>query len=116
MATPKRIYRVRFMNEGKLVELYAREVTQGGLFGFVEIGRLVWGRKSEVIIDPSEQDMRNEFGDVQRIHVPIHAVVRIDEVEKSGPGKIVPLPGSGGERAAVAGFPIYTPSGPKPAK
>jgi len=108
----KRIYRVRFMSEGRLVELYAKEVTQGTLFGFVEIADLVWGKKSAVIIDPSEQDLRNEFGEVRRIHVPLHAVVRIDEVEKSGPGKIVPLPG-GAERAAI-GVPIYTP--PRPVK
>ena len=45
----KKLYRVRFLNEGRIFELYAREVGQGLLFGFVEIADLVWGSKSEVI-------------------------------------------------------------------
>jgi len=110
----KRLYRIRFHSEGKLVELYARQVTQGALFGFVEVAQLVWGNRSEVIIDPSEQELRNEFDGVQRIHVPLHAVVRIDEVEKGGSAKVVPLPAAG-ERPPLP-FPLYGPGtpGPKP--
>lgn len=108
----KRLYRIRFQSEGKLVELYARQVTQGGLFGFVEVAQLVWGNRSDVIIDPSEQELRNEFEGVQRIHVPLHAVIRIDEVEKSGSAKVVPLPGAS-ERPAVP-FPVYGPGAPGP--
>lgn len=96
-----------------MFELYAREVSQGALFGFVEIAQLVWGTKSEVIIDPSEQELRNEFAGVSRVHVPIHAVVRIDEVEKGGSAKIIPI---AGERGPRPGVPIYTPSGTEPRK
>jgi len=112
LVAAKRVYRIRFQSEGKLVELYARQVTQGALFGFVEVAQLVWGSRSEVIIDPSEQELRNEFEGVQRIHVPLHAVVRIDEVEKGGTAKVVALP-AGGERPAVP-FPLYGPGGPGP--
>lgn len=104
----KRIYRVRFMNEGRIFELYARNVTQGTLFGFIEIAELLWGRKSEVIVDPSEQELKNEFAGVNRVHVPLHAVIRIDEVEKTGTAKIIPLSGSG-EATPRPGVPIYTP-------
>ena len=90
----KKLYRVRFLNEGRIFELYARDVGQGMLFGFVEIADLVWGSKSEVIIDPGEQELRNEFNGVNRLHVPMHAMVRIDEVEKSGSAKIIPLQGA----------------------
>lgn len=110
----KTIYRVRFLNEGRVFELYAREVTQGSLFGFVEISQLLWGKKSEVIIDPSEQDLRNEFAGVNRIHVPMHAVVRIDEVEKGGSGRILPL--RRGAEEPRPGVPIYTPGGAGPRK
>lgn len=102
------------MSEGRIVELYARQVTQGALFGFVEVSQLVWGKKSEVIIDPSEQELRNEFSGVNVVHVPLHAVLRIDEVEKTGGGKIIPI-ATGGEKPAV-GFPIYTPGGPGPGR
>ena len=111
----KRLYRVRFVNEGKVFELYARQVSPGSLLGFVEIADLVWGRRSEVIVDPGEQDLKNEFAGVKRIHVPIHAVVRIDEVEKSGGAKILAMPTE--TRTPGSGLPFLTPgSGPGRAK
>jgi len=109
----KKLYRVRFLNEGRIFELYAREVGQGMLFGFIEIADLVWGSKSEVIIDPGEQELRNEFNGVNRLHVPMHAMVRIDEVEKGGSAKILPLHGVAAKVSPV-GIPIYTPGGPAP--
>ena len=42
----KRLYRVVFLNQGKVYEIFARIVAQGGLFGFVEIEDLVFGEKS----------------------------------------------------------------------
>jgi hypothetical protein len=32
-------------------------------------------------VDPSEERLRHEFEGVQRFHVPLHSVIRIDEVE-----------------------------------
>ena len=110
----KKFYRVRFVNEGKVFELYARQVTQGSLFGFIEVSQLAWGKRSEVIIDPGEQDLRNEFQGVNVVHVPMHAVVRIDEVEKSGSGKIIAL--TSPAEKAPASFPIFTPTGAGPGK
>lgn len=118
MAKKQPIYRVRFMNEGKIFELYAKNVAQGELFGFVEISDLVWGRKSDLIVDPTEQDLKNEFAGVTRIHVPMHSVVRVDEVEKSGGGKIISLkPGEADKTKPPSSIPIYTPgSGPTKTK
>ena len=114
VARKQPVYRVRFINEGKIFELYAKSVGQGALFGFVEIAELVWGRKSDIIVDPTEQDLKNEFDGVQRIHVPMHAVVRIDEVEKSGGGKIISL--NAADKNSTTGVPIYTPADPKPSE
>ena len=33
----KSIYRVLFINQGKLYELYARSIYQGELYGFIEV-------------------------------------------------------------------------------
>ena len=32
------LYRIQFVSNGERYELYVRELSQGGLFGFVEIG------------------------------------------------------------------------------
>ncbi len=103
-----RIFRIRFINQGKLYELYAETVRQGDLYGFVEIEGLVFEQTSSVVIDPAEERLRNEFEGVDRTLVPMHAVIRIDQVEKKGQGKIVDI-----ENGAtnVTPFPgaIYTP-------
>jgi hypothetical protein len=102
MPQKKQIYKVIFINQGKVYEIYAKNVSQGGLFGFVEIEGLLFGEKSTVVVDPSEEALQQEFSGVER------AVIRIDQVEKRGvstihqvaesTAKITPLP-----------TPIYAP-------
>ena len=40
------IFRVSFLSQGDVYEVYARNVSQGGLFGFIEIEELVFGERS----------------------------------------------------------------------
>jgi hypothetical protein len=89
--TTKRLYKVIFVNQGKVYEIYARGVGQSTLYGFVEVESLSFGERSAVVIDPSEDRLKTEFQDVKRTYIPIHAVIRIDEVEKQGVAKIIPL-------------------------
>lgn len=107
MSTQKHLYRVVFHNQGKVYEVYARKVTQGALFGFVELEGLVFGERAGVVVDTAEERLKAEFGDVKRTHVPMHAVIRIDEVAKQGTARITVIEGGAG-----APVPIYTP-GPR---
>lgn len=76
------------MNQGKVYEVYARSVSQGSLFGFVEIEQLVFGERSGVLVDPAEERIKSEFAGVTRSFLPMHAIIRIDQVEKQGVSKI----------------------------
>ena len=49
------IYKVIFMSQGKVYEVYARNVSHGSLFGFVEVEKLVFGTRTSVVVDPSEE-------------------------------------------------------------
>lgn len=109
----KRLYRVIFVNQGKVYEVYARRVTQGNLYGFVEIEELVFGEKSAVVIDPTEERLKGEFDGVKVSYIPLHAVIRIDEVERQGSAKIVPLAGKGDD---VIPFPTSVYPGGQPPK
>ncbi len=101
----KRTYRVTFHNRDKVYEIYARKVHQSALFGFIEIEDLLFGEKSSIVVDPSEENLKSEFSGIQRTYIPMHAVVRIDEVEKTGHGKITEVSGSGEK---ITPFPVYT--------
>ena len=85
-------YRVFFTSQGKAYELYARKVTQAELYGFVEVEGILFGERSRIVVDPGEESLRSEFGSVRRLLIPYHAVVRIDEVDREGSGKILTLP------------------------
>lgn len=87
----RRLFRVTFHNQSNVYEIYARGVSHGSLLGFVEIEHLVFGERSQVVVDPSEERLREEFRGVRRLYVPVHAVIRIDEVEKQGSGKVAPI-------------------------
>ena len=109
MATRK-LYRVIFFNQGKIYEIYARKVQQEHLYGFVEVSGLTFGQHTEMVVDPSEERLRSEFEGVESTWIPMHAVVRIDHVQKQGSSKITPVDGSS---ASVTPFPgsYYGPGG-----
>ncbi len=109
MSDKKCVYKVVFLNQGKLYEVYAKGVSHGGLFGFVEVEGLLFGEKSTVVVDPSEEALQQEFSGVERTFIPIHAVIRIDQVEKKGAARIQSVSDSDG-KVTVLPTPIYAPT------
>lgn len=104
----KHIYKIIFVNQGKLYEIYARKVTHGELFGFIEVESLVFGERSAVVVDPSEERIKSEFSGVERTFLPLHSIVRIDQVQKQGVSKITSVEGS---NVSQFPMPIYSPGG-----
>jgi len=102
-----RVFRISFLNQGKVYEIYAKRVQQGELYGFVEVQDLLFEDSSKLLVDPSTERLKTEFKGVNRTIIPIHAVIRIDEVEKEGQGKIHEL----GDKTNITPFPspLYSP-------
>ncbi len=105
----KKLYKVIFMSQGQVYEIYARNVSHGDLFGFVAVEKLVFGARTTVVVDPSEEKIKTEFENVRRTYLPMHSIVRIDEVDKQGASKVSKIEGN------VTQFPvpIYTPGDSK---
>ncbi|MCP5093593.1 MAG: DUF1820 family protein [Gammaproteobacteria bacterium] len=100
------LFRVVFMSQGQVYEVYARSVGHGELFGFVEVEELVFGERTTLVVDPSEEKIKSEFENVRRTYLPMHSIIRIDEVDKQGPSKISKLEGG---NVAQFPLPVYTP-------
>jgi hypothetical protein len=102
------IFKIMFVNQGKVYEVYARKVGQGRLFGFIEVEELVFGERSTVVLDPGEERLKSEFTGVKCTMLPMHSILRIDEVKKQGTAKISALEGGN-----VTPFPmgVYPPAG-----
>jgi hypothetical protein len=82
MSKPK-LYKVTFLSQGKSIELYARHVASSALWGFTEIGDLVFDPPGEgLVVDPTEERLREEFKDTTMVHLPIQAILRVEEVVK----------------------------------
>ena len=106
------IFKVIFLNHGTAFEIYARKVGHGAMFGFIEVEELIFGERSSVVVDPSEEKIQVEFAGVKRTYLPLHSVIRIDEVRKQGVSKISSADAS---NVTQFPFPVYTPgdSGPR---
>lgn len=101
----EQLFKVVFMNQGQVYEIYARQVDQGAMFGFIAVEELVFGERTTVVVDPSEEKIKSEFANVKRTYLPMHSIIRIDEVDKEGKSKISKLEGN----VAQFPMPIYTP-------
>jgi hypothetical protein len=104
MAKP--LYKVTFLNHGRVYELYARHVASSALWGFTEVGELVFDVRDGVLVDPTEERLRDEFGNTRVLHLPMQGVIRIEEVARKGAAAI---------RDADTGEKVVTPF-PLPAK
>ncbi|HVI24932.1 MAG TPA: DUF1820 family protein [Xanthomonadaceae bacterium] len=102
----KTLYKVTFLNHGKVYALYARRVGSGALWGFVEVSELVFDVNTGVVVDPAEERLRDEFGATRVLHLPMQAVLRVEEVDRKGQSAI---------RDAATGETVVTPF-PLPAK
>ena len=98
MAKP--LYKVTFLNQGQVYELYAGRVASSALWGFIEIAELQFDLREGVLVDPVEERLRGEFADTRSLHLPMHGIVRVEEVEKKGAAAI---------RDAATGESVVTP-------
>jgi hypothetical protein len=104
----EKIYRISFYNQGDIYELHAREIHQGNMYAFLEIEDIIFGERSTIVVDPTEEKLKLEFAGVKRTYIPLQAVIRIDEVEREGINKIIATDGNSGK---VMPFPLSQPHG-----
>jgi hypothetical protein len=84
----EKLFRIAFLNHGKVYELFCSGVCTSGLLGFVEVSGLVFADQDSLVVDPTEERMRDEFDGVEILHLPMHSVLRVEQVRKKGPAVI----------------------------
>lgn len=87
MGSRKVLYKVTFLNHGKSYELYANRVVASDLYGFVLVSDLQF-EPAGLVLDPVEEKLREEFGSTDALHLPMHSVVRVEEVRERGAARI----------------------------
>ncbi|MGB1239819.1 MAG: DUF1820 family protein [Pseudomonadales bacterium] len=106
MAKDDTVYRVTFINQDKVCEVYVKHVFQSDIWGFIQLEDFIFGHRSELLVDPGEEKLKQMFGSVKSSFIPTQAVLRIDEVEQAGvaklseaKGKVTPFPSAPVPRA-----------------
>ena len=82
------LYKVIFLNRSKVYELYARDVYSSEIYGFIYVAELVFDQNTTIVIDPAEEKLKDEFANVNVLHLPMQSVIRIEEVKKKMSCKI----------------------------
>lgn len=82
------LYKIVFINKSKVYELYARDVFSSEIYGFIYVADLVFDQNQSIVIDPAEDKLRDEFENVNVLHLPVQSVIRIEEVKKKKSCKI----------------------------
>jgi hypothetical protein len=82
------VYKVIFQNGNQVFEVFARQIYQSDMWGFIEVEEFVFGERSQILVDPGEEKLKNEFSGVKRSYIPLQSIIRIDEVDKEGNSKV----------------------------
>jgi hypothetical protein len=97
------VYKVIFQNGNQVFEVFARQIYQSDMWGFIEVEEFVFGERSQILVDPSEEKLKIEFNGVKRSYIPLQAIIRIDEVDKEGSSKVSDVSSS---ESNVTSFPF----------
>ena len=76
------------MQLGEIYEVFAKQIYQSDMYGFIEVEEYIFNQNKQLVVDPSSEKLEKEFKNVQRSYIPINAVIRVDEVIESGEAKI----------------------------
>lgn len=87
VAESRRRYRVKFLekNEKNPVTVTATAVQASEYFGMIAIEGLVFDDRRRHIILPDEDSTRRRFAKTNRLHIPYHNVICIEEFDEDPP-------------------------------
>lgn len=104
----KPVYKVIFLNQSQVYEIFCTAIYQSEMYGFIEVEEFVFGERSQLLVDPAEEKLKNEFAGVKRSYIPMHSIIRIDEVEKEGAVKVTEVK-SGSDKVTPFPFGNFIP-------
>ena len=83
-------YRVHFIWKEKEYQLIARSLDLTHPY-FVSIKDLLFPKGKNLIIDPSEDDVRKTFSETNHVMIPLQSVSMIEELADDGSSKVMPF-------------------------
>jgi hypothetical protein len=82
------VYKIIFIQLGEIYEVFANQIYQSDMYGFIEVEDYIFNKDKQLLVDPTSEKLKNEFSQVRRSYIPMNAIIRIDEVNETGDAKI----------------------------
>ena len=61
MNKSKTIYKIMFMQLGEIYEIFAKQIYQSDMYGFIEVEEYIFNKSKQLVVDPSTEKLKNEF-------------------------------------------------------
>ena len=84
----KNVYKIIFIQLGEIYEVFAKQIYQSDMYGFIEVEEYIFNKDKQLVVDPSSEKLKKEFNKVERSYIPVNSILRIDEVNETGEPKI----------------------------
>ena len=68
------VYKVIFQNGNQVFEVFARQIYQSDMWGFIEVEEFVFGERSQILVDPSEEKLKADERLVACLRVIVYFV------------------------------------------
>ncbi len=77
------LFRVRFINkeESKTYEVVVKSVESSEFLGLVCLSGFVFSDQTKQVILPQEDEARKRFSKINRLHIPYHNLIFIEEFD-----------------------------------
>ena len=64
--TKKTTYKIIFMQLGEIYEVFAKQIYQSDMYGFIEVEEYIFNQNKQLVVDPSAEKREKEFKNVER--------------------------------------------------
>ena len=75
------------MQLNEIYEVFAKQIYQSDMYGFIEVEDYIFKKDKQLVVDPTAEKLKNEFNKVERSYIPINAIIRIDEINEAETAK-----------------------------
>ena len=60
----KKTYKIIFIQLGEIYEIFAKQIYQSDMYGFIEVEEYIFKQNKQLVVDPTSEKLEKEFKSV----------------------------------------------------
>ena len=57
----KNVYKIIFIQLGEIYEVFAKQIYQSDMYGFIEVEEYIFNKDKQLVVDPSSEKLKMNF-------------------------------------------------------